>query len=105
MQPIPPKKESLLERVGALYRLLESRFPEYRSKQGHLDIAKLALDNGYSHETVYRCVRRDIIKVPVAMRLIKFSHETPGALPIYWDDLVPYVLPGYSHYRAPVSAE
>lgn len=103
MTQAPAKKESLIERVGALYKLLEKHFPDHRSKQGHLDIAKLAKDMGYSHETLYRCVRRNVIKVPVALQIIQYSHDTVRPEHrLHWEDLLPFVLPDYEKFSRPL---
>lgn len=101
MPSVPTKKVSLIERVGALYKLLDAAFPDHRSKQGHLDIAQLAREMGYSHETLYRCVRCNVIKAPVALTIIKFSHETVAGDPLFWDDLLPFVLPEFARYERP----
>jgi hypothetical protein len=89
---------------GPLYDLLEERFPTHRSKQNVFDIPWLARDMGYAHETLYKAVRqRDPLKYTVALNLIKLSHENQGSLPIYWDDLLAYVLPDFAKYRRPES--
>lgn len=99
-----PKKESLIERVGALYNLLKDRFPDFESVQGHLDVGRLAKAMGYSHETLYRCVRTNVIKVPVALQIIKFSQENASD-PLYWQDLMEFVLPEFKALSAPVDAD
>jgi hypothetical protein len=97
----PQKKESLIERVGALYKLLEAAFPTRRSKQGHLDIANLAKEMGYSHETLYRCVRSNVIKTTVALAIIRHSHADADGRKLYWEDLLPFILPAYLDYSDP----
>lgn len=95
------KKESMIERVGALYKLLDRQFPEFRSKQGHLDVPGLARAMGFAHETLYRCVRKNDIKVYVALEILKFSHKTHPENPLYWQDLAPFVLPEFDEYSDP----
>ena len=102
-------KPGLIERTGKLYNLLTAHFPEHRSKQGVLDIPRLATDMGFAHETLYRCVRGDpakglphgAIRVPVALRIIKFSHERHPEMPLYWDDLAEFVLPHFEEFSDP----
>ncbi len=96
-------RPSLLRRVGELYKLLETAFPEHRSKQDVLAIPQLADDLGYAHETLYRCVRRDRIKVNVAHEILKYTHENqPRTRPLYWQDLAPFVLPEYDRFSDPL---
>lgn len=93
----------LLQRVGKLYKLLERAFPEYRSKQGVLAIPLLADDLGYAHETLYRCVRDEEIKVKVALKMLQFSHENqPEGNLLYWQDLAPFVLPEFDTFSDPL---
>lgn len=93
-------RESLLKRVGALHQLLDSHFPAHRSKQGHLDIGRMAREMELAHETLYRCVRSNVVKVAVATKLLRFSRTAEGASPLYWEDLLPFVLPDYETFRA-----
>ncbi len=95
----------MIERVGALYKLLEAHFPDHRSKQGHLDIARLARDLGYSHETLYRAIRGNTMKPPVALRLLQFSAQLDEPLSprLFWEDLAPFVLPKFHDYSRPAS--
>ncbi len=98
-------RPSLIQRVGELYKLLERAFPEHRSKQDVLAIPALADDLGYAHETLYRCVRRDRIKVNVALKLLEFSHANqPASNRLYWQDLAPFVLPEYERFSDPLAA-
>jgi hypothetical protein len=98
------ERPSLLKRVGKLYQLLERAFPGHRSKQDVLAIPQLADDLGYAHETLYRCVRRDRIKVEVARKLLEFSHQNqPASNHLYWQDLAPFVLPDYDRFSDPLS--
>lgn len=102
--PSDEARNSLLQRVGTLYRLLEKSFPEHRSKQGVLAIPQLADDLGFASETLYRCCRRDRIKVQVAHRLLELSHKNqPASNRLYWQDLVPFVLPDYERYSDPLA--
>jgi hypothetical protein len=97
-------RPSLLQRVGDLYKVLERAFPDHRSKQNVLAIPQLADDLGYAHETLYRCVRSDRIKVEVARKLLKFNHENqPASNRIYWQDLAPFVLPEFDRYSDPLN--
>ena len=94
-------KETLLKRTGDLYELLMAYFPDHRSKQKVLDIPGLARDMGFAHETLYRCLRRNHMKIPVALTILKFSDENHPEMPLYWDDLLPFVLPSWQKYRDP----
>lgn len=97
-------KPGLLQRVGELYKVLERAFPEHRSKQNVLAIPQLADDLGYAHETLYRCVRSDRVKVEVARKLLEFSHQNqPAANRIYWQDLAPFVLPEFDRFSDPLA--
>lgn len=95
-------RPSLLQRVGKLYALLEKSLPDHRSTQNVLAIPRLADDLGYSHETLYRCIRNDRMKVAVAKRLLEFSHENHPEDPIYWQDLAPFVLPDFDRFSDPL---
>lgn len=97
-------RPSLLKRVGEVYKMLESAFPDYRSKQDVLAIPQLAKDLGYQNETLYRAVREDCIKLRVALRLLEHSHKNqPVSNRLYWQDLAPYVLPEYEKYSDPLA--
>lgn len=87
---------------GELHRLLVSTFPEHRTTQNVFDIPGFAGDLGYAHETLYKAVRqRDPLKLAVAFRIIKYSHTNQAATPLYWRDLVKFVLPGFAEYEKP----
>lgn len=95
-------RETILQRTGTFYALLETYFPDHRSRQGLLDIPRLARDLSFTNETLYRCARRDEIKVKAAHRLLRFSHENHPEQPLYWDDLTPFVLPDFEELSKPV---
>jgi len=96
---------------GPLYDLLKTHFPDHRSPQGLLDIPRLARDMGFAHETIYRAVRGNaeagypdgMLKIPVALQIIRFSHENHPEEPIYWTDLLPFVLPFHDKFSNPMT--
>ena len=89
---------------GPLYDLLLERFPEHRSQQKVFDVPRLARDMGLAHETIYRCVRNDELKISVAHKLLELSRNLFPENPLFWDDLLPFVLPDYEALRDPTKA-
>lgn len=85
---------------GPLYDILQYRLPNVRTARGILDIPGLAKATGLSHEALYRACRNDSLRTNVALRLIRYSHETEGANAIFWEDLLPFMLPSYDRYSA-----
>lgn len=84
-----------------LYGVFLEYFPEHASSPGKLNVTGLAVDLGMSHETIYRCLRYDDIKMNVAIDMMDFSRKRYPEMPLYWDVLLPYVLPEYEFYRDP----
>lgn len=96
---------------GKLYDLLHLHFPDHRNAQGALNIPKLAKDMGFAHETIYRAVRgrpdqgfpEGMLKVAVAEHIIRYSHENHPEQPIYWNDLIEFVLPHFEKFSDPLA--
>lgn len=86
---------------GPLYEVLQKAFPDHRSIQQVFDVTKLAKDLDLSHETIYRAVRTDVIKIGIALIVLKFSHEHYPMEPLYWDDLLPFILPEFEAFSNP----
>jgi hypothetical protein len=87
---------------GPLYDMLVEHFPAHRSKQNVFDIPGIARDMGYAHETIYKAVReREPLKIGVALNLLKLSHENQDSKPLFWDDLLPFILPEFDNYSRP----
>ena len=73
--------------------LLESHFPTHRSRSNSLDIPSFAKAIGLSYETIYRAVRGVVeIKLPIACKLVRFSHTNQDANPLYLTDLLPFIV-------------
>lgn len=58
---------------GPLYDLLMESFPGHRSRQGVLDVRRLAVDVGRSNEGVYKWLRENEITLDGARRLITLA--------------------------------
>jgi hypothetical protein len=58
---------------GPFYDYLMTLFPEHRSPQGVFDVPRLARDLGVSNETVYQWLRRNIVTIEGAKRLLRLS--------------------------------
>lgn len=99
--------DTIIVRGGELYELLADRFPEYRSKQGVLDIPRMAKEMEVSHETLYRAVRGNKAKgypngrltVEIAIRLLDLSRSSDEAMPLYAEEVLPFMLPNFEGYR------
>lgn len=95
----PVKQSRRPYTFGPLYDFLSARFPEQRSKQNVFDIPGFAAELGYAHETLYKAVRQHApLKIGVALSILKLSRENQHATPIYWDDLIEYMLPEFETY-------
>ena len=92
------KRKSLIERSGDLYSLLLERFPEHRSKQNVLDVPGICRGILCSNEALYKCLRTDTVKTAFALRLLAYSHENHPETAIYWEDMVPFVMPEFDRY-------
>lgn len=100
----PARKPRRPYSFGPLYDLLETHFPDHRSKHKVFDIPGFARDMGYAHETIYKAVRQnEPLKMGVALSILKLSHENQGAKPLFWDDLLPHMLPEFETYQRPSS--
>lgn len=86
---------------NALYTVLEEYFPDHRSVQNVLDVPGLAHDIGVSHETIYRALRYDHLKVGVALQMLGYSHDKHPEMPLYWENLVGFVLPMFKEFSLP----
>lgn len=86
---------------GPLYEVLQAAFPDHRSVQQVFDVTKLAKDLELSHETIYRAVRTDVITNVIALVVLKYSHEHYLMEPLYWEDLVPFILPQFETFSNP----
>lgn len=99
--------DTIIARGGELYELLSDRFPAFRSKQGVLDIPRMAKEMEVSHETLYRAVRGQRAKgypngrltVEIAVRVLELSRTSKDAIPLYAEDLLPYLLPHFAFYK------
>ena len=79
--------------------LLANHFPAYRTKSNNLDIPGLAKAMGLSHETIYRVARGiEEVKLPIARKLVRFSHENQGANPFYLRDLMAFIVHDWDVY-------
>jgi hypothetical protein len=91
---------------GDLYDLLFARFPHLKTDRNAFDVQAFAKIIGFANETVYKALREQgPLGTRVARRIILASRETKGAKPIYWCDLVEFILPDYALYAAPEEAE
>ena len=85
---------------GPFYDFLMHHFPEHRSQQNVFDVPGFAAEMGYAHETIYKAIRqREPLKIGVALNILKLSRTASGAKPIYWEDLISFILPDYDEYR------
>jgi len=90
---------------GPLYDFLAEVFPNHRSAKGLFDVPNFGKDLGYSHEAIYRSLReRDLLSQNVALKIMKLSRTDAAIRPIFWDDLIPYVVHSYKEFRKPASA-
>jgi len=79
--------------------LMIKHFPEHKTDGGAFNVQGFAAQLGYASETVYKALREtQPLKMGVAHRVILLSHTNRGANPLYWADLVGYILPDYYEY-------
>ena len=91
---------------GDLYDLLADHFPKCRTSRDGFDVQGLGRLLGYSNETMYKAVREtEPLKLGVAYRIVKVSHENQDANPIFWADLTRFVLPEYTRYAEPTDVD
>lgn len=84
---------------GPLYDLLVERFPGFRSKQNVFDVPGFARELGVSHETGYKIVRQqEPLKISAALRLLALSRTNRAVRPLYYQDLLEYILPEFETY-------
>jgi len=96
--PTPTKRRPYS--FGPFYDFLMHHFPEHRSQQNVFDVPGFAAEMGYAHETIYKAIRqREPLKIGVALSILKLSRTAKGATPIYWDDLISFILPEYEEFR------
>ncbi|MFU1607368.1 hypothetical protein ACM25O_13365 [Sulfitobacter pontiacus] len=95
-----PRREHVF---GDLYEALSETFPDLQTERKTLNVQKFARVLGYSNETVYKALREfQPLSLGIALRIIEVSRENQRAKSLYWPDLLPFVLPGYPEYMAPV---
>lgn len=95
-------RPTIVRRDGALYRLLFDAFTDHRSKQGLLDIPRLAKDIEVRNETVYKALRHDRLSPNSARALLQLAHENhPDNPTIYSEDLSRFVIPDFDQFRRP----
>ncbi|WP_114285281.1 hypothetical protein [Candidatus Halocynthiibacter alkanivorans] len=85
---------------GPLYDLITYKFPEYRTRQGILDIPRLAWELGFSNQTMYRSFTDNRLSLRVAQYLIRLSRESDAANVILREELFDFVLPEEIVYPA-----
>ncbi|MDF0603674.1 hypothetical protein P1J78_23390 [Psychromarinibacter sp. C21-152] len=84
-----------------LYDLLVEYFPDHRSKHGVFDVPTLAADLGKSHETIYKALLGDKLHLGVAHAILRLSHKRHPEMPLYWGDVIRFVLPEYRKLSDP----
>lgn len=98
---LPPRRPYSF---GPLYDLLVEVFPNHRSKQNVFDVPGFAKDLGYSHEALYKAIRqRACLRQNLAIRIIQLSRTSAGSRPLYWSDLVGFVLDSWEELNEPVA--
>ena len=87
---------------GEFCDLLIEHFPEHKTPGGAFNVQAFAAALGYSSETVYKALReRGLLKTAVAHKMIAHSHENQSAVPLYWPDVVRFLLPDFAIYGEP----
>jgi len=84
-----------------LYGVLAEYFPDHRSAQKVFNVPGFASDLGKSHETIYKALRSDRLHIGVALEVLKLSAERHPEMPIYWGDLIRFVLPDFLKFSDP----
>ncbi len=96
------KKQRREHAFGDLYELLEAHFPGLRTDRKAFNVQALARALSFSNETVYKALREtEPLKMNVAVRLLETSRENQDAKPLYWRELLPFLLPRFTEYYAP----
>ncbi len=93
-----PGKGKPLHIYNDLYNLLMEYFPDHRTSGGFFDVPGFAKDLGLSHETVYRALRHDSLKIRVALEILRLSHDRHPEMPLYWENLIRFALPEFKQY-------
>jgi hypothetical protein len=83
-----------------LYDLVSSKFPEHRTRQGILDIPRLAWELGFSNQTLHQSFKDNRLSLRVAQYLIRLSRESDTASVILREELFDFVLPEEIVYPA-----
>ena len=71
---------------GDLYKLLEDRLPQHRTRRGLLDIRSLTQKLGYSYQSGYKWLNRGKISPEVAKAIVA---EANGRIEL--EELLPFV--------------
>lgn len=83
---------------NGLYKVLAEHFPDFRTKTNSFDVPGFAKGMKKSHETAYKALRRDSLTLVIAESIIEFSRNCTGAIPLVWNDLLPFVLPNFEEF-------
>ena len=89
-------RRSVLQRTECLYVLLKFRLPGHKSRQGHLDVARLARELGLVRVPSYRSQRDDPLTTTIAVKLL--AHVEKDEIPLRGEDLLPFSLPGFQGF-------
>lgn len=91
---------------GDLYELLAEKFPDCRTDRQAFDVPAFSALLGYSNETVYKALREfQPLKITVALRMLETASENQGAKEMFWEDLLPFILPNYPEFMRDTEEE
>lgn len=84
-----------------LYSVLAEYFPDHRTPYGVFDVPGFVSDLGKSHETIYKALRSDRLHLGVAHTILRFSRDRHPEMPLFWNDVIRFILPDFDELRDP----
>lgn len=89
-----PSRASEIQRQRSekIKALLAAHFPNHRTSTNIFDVPGFAADLDFAHETLYKAIRQEReVSREVAGRIIQRSRTLPGAKPITYAQLLPFM--------------
>jgi hypothetical protein len=85
---------------GPRHYLISSKFPEHRTRQGILDIPRLARELRFPAQAMYQSLIGNRLSLRVAQYLVQPFRESDAASPILREELFEFVLLEETAYPA-----
>lgn len=93
------------QQYKSLLALLEAGFPEFKPDSKDFQVTRFARSLDKSHETIYKALRTNRLREGVALDILRHSHKLHPESPLYWEDMLPFMLADWDLYRRGGSAE